>query len=488
MSHWPKHPVIYEINTFVWLRELSEQHGQPITLANVPAHAWDAIAAFKPDAVWLMGVWTRSPAGIVIALQNDNLLQDFHNALPDYTADDVAGSPYCVQQYEVDARLGGRAGLAVAREALKARGMLLVLDYVPNHVAPDHLWVHEHPEYFITGSEQDLQEVPSAFFEAGGQVIARGRDPYFPPWPDVAQLNAFAPGLRKAVTEMLIDIGSQCDGVRCDMAMLMITEIFAKTWGARAGVAPAGEYWIEIIAAVKAQHPDMLFIAEAYWDREWELQQQGFDFCYDKRLYDRLIQGGGDTVYQHVAGDIQYENKLVRFIENHDEPRAAWAFGLEKQRAVALVVTTLPGARLLHEGQFDGRTVRLPVFLSRRPVEFANVALCEFYMNLLNAVHAEALHNGEWRLSARSGWPDNQSHLNIVAWSWNGQNRHWVIVNLSDGAAQARVRWPWDDIAGQSLHLKDSFSGAVYDRDGNEAAGEGLYVDLKPWGFHFLSF
>jgi glycosidase len=488
MSNWPRHPVIYEINTFVWLRELSERHRQPITLANVPAQEWDAIAVFKPDAVWLMGVWERSPAGIAIALRNENLLHDFRRALPDFTAADVAGSPYCVRQYEVDAALGGRAGLAAARKALKDRGMLLLLDFVPNHVAPDHPWVHDHPDYFIAGTPEDAQRAPQEFFEAGGQVIANGRDPFFPPWPDVAQLNAFNVGLRKAVIETLIDIGRQCDGVRCDMAMLMIREIFAKTWGGRAGDVPLAEYWMEIISAVKAQHLNMLFMAEAYWDREWELQQQGFDYCYDKRLYDRLEHEGGDSVQQHLSGDVNYQNKLVRFIENHDEPRAAAAFGLDKQRAAAVVVATLPGARLLHEGQFDGRTVRLPVFLSRRPMEFANAALGEFYLKLLNAVHAEEFQGGEWRMCRRTGWPGNHNHFNIVAWGWRGQSNRLIVVNLSGDAAQARVQWPWDDVAGKTLRMQDAFSGAIYDRDGGEVAGEGLYVDLKPWAFHFLGF
>jgi hypothetical protein len=488
MTHWPKHPVIYEINTFVWLREMSERHKQPITLLNVPAQEWDAIAAFKPDVVWLMGVWARSPAGIAMAMRNEGLLNDFRRALPDFTEADVAGSPYCVRQYEVDAALGGRAGLAAARKALQDLGLLLLLDFVPNHVAPDHPWVHDHPDYFIAGTQEDLQRAPNEFFETAGMVIANGRDPFFPPWPDVAQLNAFNAGLRKAVMDTLIDIGGQCDGVRCDMAMLMISEIFAKTWGRRAGDAPLSEYWIEIISAVKAEHPHMLFIAEAYWDREHELQQQGFDFCYDKQLYDLLEHQGGERVTQHLSGDVNDQNKLVRFIENHDEPRAAAAFGLDKQRAAAIVVTTLPGACLLHEGQFDGRMVRLPVFLSRRPLEFANAALNEFYLRLLNAVHADALHDGEWRMCRRTGWPDNQSHLNIVAWGLRGKSSRFIVVNLSDGASQARVQWPWDDVAGKMLHLKDAFSGAAYDRDGSELAGEGLYVDLKPWAFHYLSF
>ena len=126
-------------------------------------------------------------------------------------------------------------------------------------------------------------------------MLALGRDPFFPAWPDVVQLNAFSPELRAAVVETLRAIADQCDGVRCDMAMLVMNDTFAKTWDDRGGERPADDYWPTVISAVRQTHPDFRFLAEAYWDLEWELQQQGLDFCYDKRLYDRLMQRGRRT-------------------------------------------------------------------------------------------------------------------------------------------------------------------------------------------------
>jgi glycosidase len=259
----------------------------------------------------------------------------------------------------VDEHLGGREGLAIARGELARRGLKLILDFVPNHVAPDHPWVTQHPEYFIQGNAGDAKNDPASFFEAGGKVFACGRDPYFPAWPDVLQLNAFQPGLRKAVIETLSDMAGQCDGIRCDMAMLMLNDIFGRTWGARAGEKPASDYWRTVIPATQGKHPEFKFMAEAYWDLEWELQQQGFDFCYDKKLYDRLEHDPAESVRLHLCAGQAYQDRLVRFIENHDEPRAAAAFMPAKGRAAAVTVATLPGARLLHEGQFEGRKVRL---------------------------------------------------------------------------------------------------------------------------------
>ncbi len=486
-STWSRYPIIYEINTWVWLQELGRKAKNPMTLATVPKEEWDGIAALGVDAVWFMGVWERSPAGIEISMRNQGLLEDFRRALPDFSAEDNVGSPYCVRRYVVDEHLGGPQGLAAARKNLAQRGLRLILDFVPNHVAPDHPWVSDHLEYFVQGNADDARNDPSSFIPAGGKVIACGRDPYFPAWPDVLQLNAFQPGLRQAVIETVLEIAGQCDGIRCDMAMLMLNKIFERTWGARAGVRPANDYWTTIIPAIKGRHREFRFIAEAYWDLEWELQQQGFDFCYDKKLYDRMEHGDPESVRQHLLADRAYQQGMVRFIENHDEPRAAATFPDGKGRAAALAILTLPGARLLHEGQFEGRKVRLPVFLGRRPAEPVNHDLADFYEHLLQETNREVFRNGEWRLCERSGWPDNQSCLNLLTWCWaKDDERHLIVINFRPEAVQARVHAPWDELRGKQWHLDDILSDESYDRSGDEMRDAGLYVELGPWQCHLF--
>jgi hypothetical protein len=482
-------PTVYEINTAVWLRRLGRERGRSLTLAEVPGSEWDALASLPADAVWLMGVWERSRAGLEIAIRNEELVAANRAALPDLRNGDVIGSPYCVRDYAVDARFGGRAGLAAARAELARRGVGLILDYVPNHVAPDHPWLLSRPDCFLSGSEQELGEHPEAFIRVDGRIVANGRDPYFPPWPDVVQLNAFSPALRQAVADTLTDIGLQCDGVRCDMAMLVTNEVFARTWGERAGPTPRGEYWPELIERVRAVRPELLFMAEAYWDMEWPLQRQGFDLCYDKRLYDRLAHDPPEAVRSHLQADDAYQERLIRFIENHDEPRAAATFGPEQARAAAVVMSTLEGARLFHDGQLDGHRVRIPVFLGRGPDEEPDRDLRDFYGRLLRAVFESDLRSGDWSLCECHGWPDNDSARQLVCWCWaTPDSRHLVVVNLSADPAQGRVRLPWGGLADRSWLLEDRLSGASFERDGSELEDEGLYVGLDGWRFHFLAF
>jgi hypothetical protein len=346
--------------------------------------------------------------------------------------------------------------------------------------------VLEHPEWFIQGSAADEGRSPADWFRAGDRIIAHGRDPYFPPWPDVAQLNAFHPELRAAAARALGEIAAQCDGIRCDMAMLFTTDVFARTWGGHAGPRPETEFWPEVIAELRRTEPHVVLIAEAYWDMEWTLQQQGFDFCYDKRLYDRLAHEDAASVRKHLAAGRDFQDRLIRFTENHDEPRAAAAMAGGRDRAAAVAVATLPGATLWHDGQFEGRRTQLPVFLGRFPDEPVDEDLRTFYRRL--AVVAAGMRRGDWHLTDCHGWPDNPTHQDVLAWIWHdGERRHLVVVNLSGHPSQARVALPWPAPAGHRWRLVDLLDGRAFDRSGDDLAGGGLYVDLPPWGHHLLA-
>ena len=354
--------------------------------------------------------------------------------------DDIIGSPYCVRRYVVDESFGGPQALAKARQELADRGVRLVLDYVPNHVAPDHPWTSEHPERFVRGGQNDLDADPASWISVGGQVLARGRDPYFPAWPDVVQLDAFSPALRNATAETLADISDQCDGIRCDMAMLLTNDVFSRTWGGRTGPRRRRSFGPRSSASCANAIPRRCLSPR--------LTGTSNGNCSSRVSISATTSGSttgswppSPAPYEAIYGaDIGYQSRLLRFLENHDEPRVAERMPPEAERAAAIAIATLPGATMWHEGQFEGRRVRPPVFLARRPDEPSDQSLASWYRSLVEAIGASGMREGEWRQLDVTGWPDNQSCANLLAWSWSGggaggaSNRFVVVVNLSGRA------------------------------------------------------
>lgn len=435
-AHWNSKPFIYQINTRVWLTTLSQRFKQPITLANIPDSVIDELAAYHIDAVWMMGVWTRSKAVRDSAL---NYMHEYKPVLPDLTEADVIGSAYAIGAYEVDPAAGGRDGLATLRQQLARRGIKLILDYVPNHVATDHPATVNHLELFVHTNAETNARYRGMFYPVKDRhghthYIAHGRDPYFPSWIDTAQLNAFHPAMREWTRHTLLDIAEQCDGVRCDMAMLLTNEVFVRTWGAHVKErAPEVDFWPSIIPTIRQKHPNFLFMAEVYWNMDFMLQQQGFNYTYDKTLYDRLFEAEVDELRTHLLADIRFLRHTVHFLENHDEPRAASAYGVEKSHALAPLICTVPGAVLLHDGQFEARRVKLPVQINRQPNEPLDLKLHAFYKRVL----AEATHpvytDGEWHLFTPIGAP-------VLAYGYRRDDEYrLVVVNLHGHDTQATI-------------------------------------------------
>ena len=487
MSKWPRKPSFYQINTAVWLKSLSAHYQRPLTLADVPDEVLDEIHDLHADAVWLMGIWQRSEAARKSAL---NYTHEYRPVLPDLTGDDVIGSAYAIQDYTVDASLGGRDALAELRRRLKKRGLRLILDFVPNHVATDNAWVTQQPHFMIQGDAQTLKKHPGIFFKAGDEhnplIIAHGRDPYFPAWIDTAQLNAFSPEQRAAARDTLLDIASQCDGVRCDMAMLMVNRIFAQTWGAYIDTPePQAEYWDEVIPPVRDAYPDFLFMAEVYWNMEHELQQLGFDYTYDKTLYDRLLEGDTSRVREHLQAAVGYQQRMVRFIENHDEARAAASAGVEKSRALATVVCTLPGAVLIHDGQLVGRVAKLPVQISRQPQEPPHRALENFYRRLLAEADDTLYQDGHWQLfDVTPAYEDGiNTHNNLLAYGWeDGGEYRLVVANITPVWSQGTIRLDnWKKLNRRHWRLFDVLNGNCAYRSGSRVLADGLYVECEPF-------
>ena len=479
-----RYPSLYQINTRVWLTDLSRRLGRTATLDDIPNADLDRFAEMGFDWIWLLSVWRTGPVSQTISRSNQEWRHEFQETLPDLREEDIAGSGFAISAYTVHPELGGDAALARIRKRLRDRGLRLMLDFVPNHTAPDHPWVQEHPEYYVGGTESDLSQAPQNYTRIrvgdGERVVAFGRDPYFAGWSDTLQLDYSNPATQEAMRNELVRIAGQCDGVRCDMAMLVLPDVFERTWGRRAPL-----FWPDTTKRVRERAPGFCFMAEVYWDLEWTMQQQGFDYTYDKKLYDRLRDGHARHVREHLHAGLDYQDKLARFLENHDEPRAAATFAPRMHEAAAIVTYLSPGLRFFHQGQFEGRRKRISPHLVRAPVEAIDDSLQGFYGRLLAVLRATTVRDGDWRLlDCIAAWDGNWTSDCFVAWMWTGKTgeRRLVAVNYADNQSQCYVRLP--PFGAGSVTFTDLTHSLAFDRDGHDLDTRGLYLDMPPWGYH----
>jgi len=481
-----KYPSLYQINTRVWLTELSQNLHRPASLDDISETELDRLAEMGFDWIWFLSVWTTGEAGRKVSLQNPEWRHEFQQTLPNLQEEDIGGSGFAIADYHVHPNLGGDAALKRLREKLRKRGLKLMLDFVPNHMGPDHLWVHAHPEYFVSGTESELTQFPQNYKRMNSQqgegILAYGRDPYFSGWPDTVQLDYSNSAVVKAMTQELLRIADQCDGVRCDMAMLILPEVFSTTWS-RKGLS----FWPEATRAIRQKHPGFCFMAEVYWDMEWILQQHGFDYTYDKRLYDRLREGHVQSIRGHFNADLDYQNKLVRFLENHDEPRAADTFHPDQYKAAAIITFLSPGLRFFHQGQFEGRMKRISPHLIRAPHEPLNTDLQDFFRVLLGMMKQPLFRDGQWRmLECVPAWDGNGSWDAYLAFVWEDKNgrRALITINYAPHSSQCYVRLPFSDMSHQQVEFRDLLSVALFHRAGNDLISRGIYLDIPPWGYH----
>src|SRR5262245_36058848 len=490
----PLYPSLYLINTRVVLQELGRGVRRAATFDDIPDTMLDEIAGHGFDWAWFLGVWQTGPMAREVSRSNPAWRKEYREQLPDLKDEDITGSPFAISAYTPHAEFGGRDALLRLSERVRGRGLRLMLDFVPNHTAPDHAWRFGRPEFYIQGSPEALARDPQSFWQLntknGLAVFARGRDPYFPAWADVLQLNYRHAGLRAAMIETLNQIAELSDGVRCDMAMLVQPAVFGRTWGDASIPADRSPpvdapFWIEATSQVKARHPGFLFMAEVYWDLEWELQQQGFDYTYDKRLYDRLKGQQAEPVRKHFWADPEFQRRSARFLENHDEDRAASVFPWQIHQAAAIITFLAPGLRFFHEGQFDGRRVRPSMHLGRRPAEASNPAVRQFYDRLLPVLKRPEVRDGRWQLrECRPAWGDNPTWNNFLACTWEAGNQRLLAV-VNYGPTQGQCHIPVSaELAGRRYCLHDLLSDARFDWNGDDLAAKGLFVDLPPWGYH----
>lgn len=487
-----KNPSLYQINTRVWIKQFSDEIN-PIKLHQVPVEYWKNLANHGINYVWLMGIWTIPTGSIQKYCFEDDLVKEYKKSLKDWKEEDVIGSPFTLEDYVVNPDLGGIESLKKLKFTLNDLGLKLILDFIPNHFHADSKLVNSNPEIFLQASEKHLASDPYTFFKNNdGKIFAHGRDPFFPAWQDSIQVNYFSERAGKFMIDKLIYISDLCDGVRCDVAMLALTNVFQNTWGSvvreEGNSPPQTEFWSEAILSVKRKKPDFVFMAEVYWEMEYKLQQIGFDFTYDKSLLDRLQRGNAAIVRDHLLADKNYQEKSVRFIENHDEVRAVAALGKEKSKAAVCVMSTIPGMRFYFDGQFEGKKIRLPVQLGREPGEQVDNDLKNFYSKLLSITKSKIFHEGNWSLlDTFQSLENNFTYQNILAWQWKYNDTIILIfVNYSNITSTCRVKL---DLEGQDdeIEFHDLLNDVKYRHSCEEILRDGLYIELESYNSHIFS-
>jgi hypothetical protein len=365
-------PCLYQINTRVWLNRLSRQIGRPATLDDIPDVELDELANSGFDWVYFLSVWQTGQAARQVSRSNPQWLAEYREILPDLQEEAICGSEFAITSYTLNTRLGKGLALIRLRDRLHQRGLKLMLDFVPNHTAPDHPWIREHPEYYVTGTEALLAEQPQNYY------------------------------------------------------------------------------------------------------------------TYDKRLYDRLREQQAHPVREHFRADLDYQRKSARFLENHDEPRAAATFPPGVHEAAAVLTCFCPGLRFFHQGQLQGWNRKISVHLCRGPQQPSDPGLQEFYRQLLDALRLSVFRIGDWQLlECKPAWEGNWTGDCFIAFAWQGVDgqRAIAVVNYAPNQSQCYLTLPWPNLHGQMYRLNNLMATDSYGRSGDSLLSPGLYLDLPAWGY-----
>jgi hypothetical protein len=464
---------VYELNVRTWRTERSAELGRPATLDDLDHDFLDHLNDDGFTWIYLLGVWPTGPLSLAVSRADRQILRYLERVLPGFSDQDVGGSVFSVSGYEVDPALGGNAALARLRDRARASGLALMLDFVPNHTGLDHPWLREHPDWYIRGDERALRERAEAHAKVGDQVFAHGRDPFFPAWRSTAQLDYSNEQMQDAVMQAASSVAARCDGVRCDMAMLQLPDVFEKTWGRR--MQP---FWRRCLDRVRAEHPGTLFMAEVYWNREWELQQAGFDFTYDKILYDRLREGDAESIRIHLRAAVDYQAHCVRFLENHEEQRAAAIFIDPRHYRGALhIAAMVPGMFLAHSGQEDGRTLHSPLECSRRPSETGSEQHRAIYLEVMHLLMEPARRDGQWQLLEPRG-----AHP-IIGCLWTRPGHHSLLIAVNASWHEATGVLDVGMAGNRDCQLQNrSNGGAAIAVSADQLREHGITVTLPLWG------
>ncbi len=491
--------LIYHIDIREFFYRNKSKNPNIKNILDLPFSFFEELKELGVDTIWFTGTFERSEESQRISISMKELYRSYFESLPDWKEEDVIGSPYAIKTYKISKEFGGTKTFIEFKKKLNKLNLKVILDFVPNHFAIDSPYLIKYPELFIQATEELYNNNPYNYFyrESNSRkfIFAHGRDPYFPPWKDTVQLDYRSKSVHEFMMNELINLSKICDGVRCDMAMLLLSDIFTNNWSEHIlpkDVVPAGEeFWSSAIQKVTKKNTDFFLIAEAYWNRENDLAEIGFDYVYDKKLYEVIIQENIPLLNEYIKLNFKYKKNRFLFIENHDEQRSAAIFPIEKLKAAATLIYTLPASKLIYDGQLEGRKYRHAIQLKRIFDEQINYDLLNFYKLLFTEIKKSSIQNGYFKfLSPQPAWENNPAYRNFIIYIYENDDleKDLVVINFSPYQSQCKVKIESLDLINKKFLIKDRLSSEKYIRDGNEMLYKGLYLDLKPYQSQIFEF
>jgi glycosidase len=399
---WMPHVVMIAKSAHVWLDQLSRKHGRAITrLDHIPDEELDQLARWGFSALWLIGLWERSPASQQIKQRCGN--------------PDAGASAYSLLDYGIAGALGGDAAFDSLRDRASRRGIRLASDMVPNHMGIDSRWVIEHPDWFLSlpyspypaytfnGPDLSRDSRVSIFVEdhyydrtdaavvfkrvdrhsGETRFIYHGNDGTLTPWNDTAQLNYLNPEVREGVIQTILHVARHFPIIRFDAAMTLAKRHYQRLWFPEPGTGGAipsraehgmtrnefdrampVEFWREVVDRVAAEMPDTLLLAEAFWLMEgYFVRTLGMHRVYNSAFMNMLRDEENANYRSVIKNTLEFDSEIlkryVNFMNNPDERTAVDQFGKgDKYFGVCTMMVTLPGLPMFGHGQIEGFTER----------------------------------------------------------------------------------------------------------------------------------
>ncbi|MGB5106569.1 MAG: alpha-amylase family glycosyl hydrolase [Candidatus Zixiibacteriota bacterium] len=556
-ADWMSNVVLIAKSTYVWLDQLAKKYQRPIShLNDIPDEELDRLARWGFTGLWLIGVWERSRASQTIKQIMGN--------------PDAMASAYSLYDYNIAADLGGDSAYENLKDRAWKRGIRLSADMVPNHMGIYSRWMIEHPHWFIqspyppfpvyqfTGTNlsddprvvlqiedgywqhRDAAVVFKRYDTATGDTrfIYHGNDGTNMPWNDTAQLNFLIPEVREAVIQTILHVARKFPIIRFDAAMTLAKRHYQRLWfpqpgdgGAIPSRAEHGmtkedfdnafpvEFWREVVDRIKAELPETLLLAEAFWLMEgYFVRTLGMHRVYNSAFMNMLKMEENSKFRQTVKNVLEFSpevlKRFVNFMNNPDERTAVEQFGKgDKYFGVAAMLVTMPGLPMIGHGQVEGyaekygmeyrraywdeqadddmvRRHEAEIFpLMRKRHLFsgaANFAFYDFrtvegwvdenvfaYSNRAGDERAVVIYNNAF--NSTKGWIHTSTAINVAS----GDNPHLVRKSLSE-ALGLKVG------EGDLYVFRDTRTHLQYVRSGQQIASDGLYAELN--GYQYQAF